>query len=84
MRRLAPLSDGAADETLSEREGEVSRLMAGGFSNRDIGEMLGLGTGAVKEPRLAPASEARRARPHRRGLKALASRLAKPLRKPAF
>jgi DNA-binding NarL/FixJ family response regulator len=36
------------DEPLSEREGDVVRLMAGGFSNREIGEMLGLSTGTVK------------------------------------
>ena len=36
------------DEPLSEREREVIRLMAGGFSNREIGEMLGLSTGTVK------------------------------------
>jgi DNA-binding NarL/FixJ family response regulator len=36
------------DEPLSEREGDVIRLMAGGFSNREIGEMLGLSTGTVK------------------------------------
>lgn len=36
------------DEPLSERERDVIRLMAGGFSNREIGEMLGLSTGTVK------------------------------------
>jgi DNA-binding NarL/FixJ family response regulator len=35
-------------EPLSEREREVIRLMAGGFSNREIGEMLSLSTGTVK------------------------------------
>lgn len=35
-------------ESLSEREREVVRLMAGGFSNREIGEMLGLSEGTVK------------------------------------
>jgi DNA-binding NarL/FixJ family response regulator len=39
--------DGAA-EVLSERERDVVRLMAGGFSNRQIGEMLGLTEGTVK------------------------------------
>jgi DNA-binding NarL/FixJ family response regulator len=37
-----------SSEPLSEREREVVRLMAGGFSNREIGEMLGLSTGTVK------------------------------------
>ena len=40
--------DGAFSEPLTEREQEVIRLMAGGFSNREIGEMLGLSTGTVK------------------------------------
>jgi DNA-binding NarL/FixJ family response regulator len=35
-------------EPLSERERDVLRLMAGGFSNREIGEMLVLSTGTVK------------------------------------
>jgi DNA-binding NarL/FixJ family response regulator len=35
-------------EDLSERERDVIRLMAGGFSNREIGEMLGLTEGTVK------------------------------------
>ena len=35
-------------EVLSERERDVVRLMAGGFSNREIGEMLGLTEGTVK------------------------------------
>jgi DNA-binding NarL/FixJ family response regulator len=35
-------------EALSEREREVIRLMAGGFGNREIGEMLGLTEGTVK------------------------------------
>jgi len=36
------------DEPLTERERSVVRLMAGGFSNREIGEMLGLTEGTVK------------------------------------
>jgi DNA-binding NarL/FixJ family response regulator len=35
-------------EPLTERERDVIRLMAGGFSNREIGEMLGLTEGTVK------------------------------------
>lgn len=35
-------------EELSDRERDVIRLMAGGFSNREIGEMLGLSEGTVK------------------------------------
>ena len=35
-------------EPLTEREREVIRLVAGGFSNREIGEMLGLTEGTVK------------------------------------
>jgi DNA-binding NarL/FixJ family response regulator len=35
-------------EPLTERERSVIRLMAGGFSNREIGEMLGLTEGTVK------------------------------------
>ncbi|HTP77026.1 MAG TPA: response regulator transcription factor [Rhizomicrobium sp.] len=35
-------------EALSDRERDVIRLMAGGFSNREIGELLGLTEGTVK------------------------------------
>jgi len=45
--RQSATYDDDLDE-LSEREGDVIRLMAGGFSNREIGEMLGLSTGTVK------------------------------------
>lgn len=41
------LDDGFS-ESLTERERGVIRLMAGGFSNREIGEMLGLSEGTVK------------------------------------
>ncbi|HEY3948615.1 response regulator transcription factor [Phenylobacterium sp.] len=75
MGAMAPADDGM-DEPLSEREREVIRLMAGGFSNREIGEMLGLSTGTVKNhvSRLLLKLDAR----DRTSavLKALASRLA--------
>jgi DNA-binding NarL/FixJ family response regulator len=51
LRNLQTRASGAygdSSEPLSEREREVVRLMAGGFSNREIGEMLGLSTGTVK------------------------------------
>ena len=40
--------DDEISEPLTERERGVIRLMAGGFSNREIGEMLGLTEGTVK------------------------------------
>ena len=40
--------DGEIAEPLTEREREVIRLVAGGFSNREVGEMLGLSEGTVK------------------------------------
>ena len=40
--------DDAFAEPLTERERQVVRLMAGGFSNREIGAMLGLTEGTVK------------------------------------
>jgi DNA-binding NarL/FixJ family response regulator len=44
-----PLARGETlTEALSDREREVIRLMAGGFSNREIGEMLGLSEGTIK------------------------------------
>ncbi|HEY1753293.1 MAG TPA: response regulator transcription factor [Caulobacteraceae bacterium] len=46
-RQAAQLDEGVA-EALSEREQHVVRLMAGGFSNREIGELLGLTEGTVK------------------------------------
>lgn len=48
LRNLPTPGSARADEPLTEREREVVRLMAGGFSNREIGEMLGLSTGTVK------------------------------------
>jgi len=46
-RKESQLDDALA-EPLTERERGVIRLMAGGFSNREIGEMLGLTEGTVK------------------------------------
>ena len=46
-REAARLGEGLA-EPLSDRERDVIRLMAGGFGNREIGEMLGLSEGTVK------------------------------------
>lgn len=46
--RQSTTYDDDLDESLSERERDVIRLMAGGFGNREIGEMLGLSTGTVK------------------------------------
>lgn len=46
--RIDPRLEGEIIEPLTEREREVIRLMAGGFGNREIGEMLGLSEGTVK------------------------------------
>jgi DNA-binding NarL/FixJ family response regulator len=46
--REAAATAGSVAEALSGREAEVVRLMAGGFSNREIGEILGLAEGTVK------------------------------------
>lgn len=47
-KRAEQRRDPEVAEPLTEREREVIRLMAGGFSNREIGEMLGLTEGTVK------------------------------------
>lgn len=47
-KRTEQRRDPDVAEPLTEREREVVRLMAGGFSNREIGEMLGLTEGTVK------------------------------------
>src|SRR3984893_15081622 len=46
--RVGSRLDDEFAEPLTERERGVIRLMAGGFSNREIGEMLGLTEGPVK------------------------------------
>jgi DNA-binding NarL/FixJ family response regulator len=48
MRRLAPATAPAVLEPLTPRETEVMRLVAGGYSNREIGEALGTAEGTVK------------------------------------
>jgi DNA-binding NarL/FixJ family response regulator len=46
--QVSASSDEAPVDPLTERERTVVRLMAGGFSNREIGELLGLAEGTVK------------------------------------
>jgi DNA-binding NarL/FixJ family response regulator len=52
LARRPPLRDGRAepeaDEKLTEREVEVLRLLAGGYSNREIGTALGVAERTVK------------------------------------
>lgn len=78
LRSLQGRSESKLDdvESLTERERDVIRLMAGGFGNREIGEMLGLSEGTVKNyvSRLLMKLDAR----DRTSavLKAIASRLA--------
>jgi len=52
LRNLQGRSESRLDdefnEPLTERERSVIRLMAGGFGNREIGEILGLSEGTVK------------------------------------
>ncbi len=47
-RLPAPPSDWNAMETLTPRELQVLRLVAGGYSNREIGELLATAEGTVK------------------------------------
>lgn len=47
-RLPAPPSEWDAIETLTPRELEVLRLVAGGYSNREIGELLTTSEGTVK------------------------------------
>ncbi|MCQ3002866.1 response regulator transcription factor [Pseudomonas syringae] len=50
LRRIATrrAAGSAPRENLTERERQVLGLVAGGFSNREIGEKLGIATGTVK------------------------------------
>jgi DNA-binding NarL/FixJ family response regulator len=53
LRGLGALGDGrpvreGADEPLTQREREVVRMMAGGYSNREIGSALGVAERTVK------------------------------------
>jgi DNA-binding NarL/FixJ family response regulator len=53
LRGLASVRDGGAvrehfDEPLTQREREVVRMMAGGYSNREIGSALGVAERTVK------------------------------------
>lgn len=50
LLKSAPLASGTVDspESLTPRELEVVRLMAGGMSNREIAEMLGAAEGTIK------------------------------------
>jgi DNA-binding NarL/FixJ family response regulator len=48
VRRHAPAGIPPAPLPLTARETEVMRLIAGGYSNREIGEMLGAADGTVK------------------------------------
>jgi len=53
LRGLGSLGDGRsvrerADEPLTQREREVVRMMAGGYSNREIGSALGVAERTVK------------------------------------
>lgn len=51
-------------DALTEREVEVVRLMAGGYSNREIAHALGAAEGNDQEPRVEHSLEVRRARSH--------------------
>jgi len=43
-----PIADTAAPAHLTERELAVLRLVAGGYSNKEIGRALGISDGTVK------------------------------------
>jgi DNA-binding NarL/FixJ family response regulator len=51
LREMNPDSKRApstAEETLTDRESEVLRLMTGGYSNREMADALGISEGTVK------------------------------------
>lgn len=48
LGRLAPTAGGWTSEQLTERETEVLRLLAGGYSNKEIAQALFLAEGTVK------------------------------------
>jgi DNA-binding NarL/FixJ family response regulator len=51
IREMNPTSQRApstGEETLTDRESEVLRLMTGGYSNREMAEALGISEGTVK------------------------------------
>ena len=62
VRESAPAADAQAiDVALTGREADASvRLVAGGFNNREIAEMLHLAEGTVRETRLQCDRQARR------------------------
>lgn len=47
LRQMAPAADGSGVR-LTERELAVLRLVAGGYSNKEIGRLLGISDGTVK------------------------------------
>ncbi len=51
-------------DRLTERETEILRLMAGGYSNKEIANSLERGRGHGEEPRFQHPVQARRARSH--------------------
>ena len=51
-------------DPLTDRETEILRLMASGFSNKEIANSLGVAEGTNQEPRVQHPLQAGRARPH--------------------
>ena len=62
-------------DPLTRREVEILRLMAGGYSNREIADVARHRRGHDQEPRLQHPLEARRPRPHARGPQSARARL---------